>query len=612
MYMNFRNALLGIVLAVCPSAAAALDLPIKKVNGVDNYYYEVKRGDTLYSLTRRLGVTREDLIHFNRAAEDGLRAGMVLYFPVSQYRDVKPVTPSGPTVTAGTTHGQAASAPHGTIRYEVKRGDTLFGLSHKFNVTAEEIIALNPSTNNGLRAGEVITIPANDGSDAAATADTPERPIPTVAPQDNSLTPVRRPVVVVDSEEPEDSESTGEPVSDPLTVEPQDNSLTPVRRDIVPVESVATAGKIAVLLPLMLNEENPVKHARLNTDFVRGMILAADRAGERGDSVTIEVFDTQGDVPRIGQLMRSPFVGGASVIVGPDNAASLQAIVGATDDEAYVFNIMAVQDTLYLNHDNIIQANIPHKQMYEKALQAIDGMYAGYTPVFLMARGGRSDKAAFTDAARSHFRANGVDYKEILFDGALSQREIEELDPAARHVFIPASGSLSEFNKFARALQTFRESKADPSEVALFGYPDWTIFRADAAEQLHRLEATLYSRFFCDETDADVTDFNRAFQAKFGVEPAATVPSQAMLGYDTARYLIEAMRNGRGRGIDLDNPAEYRGLQSAFRFDGSEAESNAEADAENTPGVIPATGPVNTALYIITYLPGNGVATRII
>ena len=83
------------------------------------------------------------------------------------------------------------------------------------------------------------------------------------------------------------------------------------------------------------------------------------------------------------------------------------------------------------------------------------------------------------------------------------------------------------------------------------------------------------------------------------------VPSQAMLGYDTARYLITNMRANGGT-VDPEHPARYTGLQSTFIFDQS---TDTE---ENQPGEPTLQGPVNTALYLINYLQGNGVATRIL
>ncbi len=71
--------------AMACNAFAALDLPVKTVNGVDYYYYEVKPKESIYSLTKKIGVSRADIMRCNPAAVDGLRPKQVLLFPVSEF-----------------------------------------------------------------------------------------------------------------------------------------------------------------------------------------------------------------------------------------------------------------------------------------------------------------------------------------------------------------------------------------------------------------------------------------------------------------------------------------------------------------------------------------------
>ncbi len=54
----------------------------------DNYnFYEVKPKQTVFSLTRKLGVTYKDLLQLNPDLQDGLKAGMVLKLPKDQEGD---------------------------------------------------------------------------------------------------------------------------------------------------------------------------------------------------------------------------------------------------------------------------------------------------------------------------------------------------------------------------------------------------------------------------------------------------------------------------------------------------------------------------------------------
>jgi hypothetical protein len=231
--------------------------------------------------------------------------------------------------------------------------------------------------------------------------------------------------------------------------------------------------------------------------------------------------------------------------------------------------------------------------MYQKAAESLVSIYDGYTPVFIISKGGRTDKIAFTDYLRKLFADNDIQFLEIIYDGMMTQADLGDLDPDSKYVFIPASGALTEFNKFAKALITYRENLENPSDVALFGYPDWTTFRGDALESLHRVGATIYSRFYADSNSGEVKGFESEFKEVYGTAPIEHVPSQAMLGYDTACYLMDNLRRNDGA-LDVDAPTTFRGLQSSFKF---QAQDN--------------VGPVNQVVYIVTFLPGEYVDVKI-
>lgn len=110
----------------------------RRINGSQEYVsktYTVKKGDTLWALSRRWGVSVDDIIAANRRRYprigDMLGAGWVITIP-------------------GNT-------------YTVKSGDTLWSLARRWGVSVNEIIAANkdrhPGIGDMLGVGWVITIP---------------------------------------------------------------------------------------------------------------------------------------------------------------------------------------------------------------------------------------------------------------------------------------------------------------------------------------------------------------------------------------------------------------------------------------------------------------------
>ena len=121
------------------------DLPVTKVGGRDCYYYEVQPKETVYSLCRRFGVSREELLKYNPDAADGLKAGQMLYFPVDEKnQSVRPRT------------------------YVVGKKETAYGISKKFGLTTDEFYALNPEALDGLKAGQTVRL--SKGTEASEGA----------------------------------------------------------------------------------------------------------------------------------------------------------------------------------------------------------------------------------------------------------------------------------------------------------------------------------------------------------------------------------------------------------------------------------------------------------
>ncbi len=103
--------------------------------------YTVEQGDTLYSLSKRFGVSIEKLKEINPALKDGLKAGMKLVFHKTPVIEEKT-----PTIT-------------GYEFYEVVKGDTIYNLTRRYNISTEELKAANPELANGLKLGMTLKIP---------------------------------------------------------------------------------------------------------------------------------------------------------------------------------------------------------------------------------------------------------------------------------------------------------------------------------------------------------------------------------------------------------------------------------------------------------------------
>lgn len=154
--MRVKHMIILAVMAMMalPSQAQLANLPKTTAGGADFYFYVTGRGESVYDIAAKLGVTKDYIIQNNPDAADGISSGMTLYFPVKGLNGEKKSTATPPAASPGRVH-------------TVEQGETLYGLAKRYGVTIDELVAANPGTENGLKTGMQLNIP---GGTAASTA----------------------------------------------------------------------------------------------------------------------------------------------------------------------------------------------------------------------------------------------------------------------------------------------------------------------------------------------------------------------------------------------------------------------------------------------------------
>jgi LysM repeat protein/ABC-type branched-subunit amino acid transport system substrate-binding protein len=102
--------------------------------------HAVEAGNTLYGLHVKYAVTIESIIKANPTAKNGLQVGQILYIPTNETTAQKP-------------------AEEKFIIHFVKRKETLYGISRKYEVNVADIIRLNPGSDKGLDIKQELKIP---------------------------------------------------------------------------------------------------------------------------------------------------------------------------------------------------------------------------------------------------------------------------------------------------------------------------------------------------------------------------------------------------------------------------------------------------------------------
>lgn len=130
-----------------------LVIPSKNKKGTSSekaVYHDVVAKETKYSIAKKYGITIAELEKKNPEIVPGLTVGSHLLIK------------GNPAAAQKQIVKQEAAAPvKKYATYEVKPKETLYSLSKMFDLSQEELLALNPELKNGVEIGMLLKVPGN-------------------------------------------------------------------------------------------------------------------------------------------------------------------------------------------------------------------------------------------------------------------------------------------------------------------------------------------------------------------------------------------------------------------------------------------------------------------
>lgn len=101
--------------------------------------YIVQKGDTLYQISKKYNTTVDELKKINNLNTNSLSIGQILNLPIKEMEENK-----------------------NYISYTVKKGDSLYQIGNKYNVSVNKLKEINNLTSNLLSIGQIIKIPVSN------------------------------------------------------------------------------------------------------------------------------------------------------------------------------------------------------------------------------------------------------------------------------------------------------------------------------------------------------------------------------------------------------------------------------------------------------------------
>ena len=549
------------------------------INGGKYYLHTVAAGDTLYSISRRYGVDTDAIVKNNPAAADVLRPDMTLKIPVpdtskqpepkKKRRDyeicdvragetlysisrrygisIETVMEDNPDVdpshlSVGTRlylrksalgtlrstevhqewenylDNMNSVAPDGYFYYMVQAGDTLYSLGRRYGISEDEILRLNDLP-DGLKAGGLLKLPLPEGGKA-----------------ENG--PAR---------ENDAEEVNGNPAdSAGFSADGRFREVTPDR-----------ALRVALLLPMTKNGGAVNGHY---LDFYRGFLLGAEDIKNAGYSMDITLFDTEQSAGRTAEIVESGFGGSQpDLIVGPVYENELAAVT----EYAERYGVPVVSPLASLSSTNsrvVFQMSPDGSRKYDKTADLFDG-----SREVTLVYGSSTDK----DFEREVLGLlNGRSYnthKYVYQHHSAGSADFTELMRGDRdRVIVVLSDNETEVDRILAAIASadiaLRTRERNMCRFVVFGSSKWQRYANLDHSIFFNDKVVLLSSYSARRDDEKVRTFDDRHITDYGTLPSL----YTYRGYDAARIFGEGMFGGIERSM---TGKRYRPLQTSYTFE---------------------------------------------
>lgn len=504
----------------------------------DYFEHVVQKGETLYRISKINEVSIETLYNLNpELKKEGLKEGMILKVPRLK------ITPSGSNAPDLRPMQQGGGESSLYIDHHVFSGETLYGLSKRYDVAIEDIFKANPELKDGLKTGMSLRIPKNNQS-------------PSV--------------------------------------------LTPGTKLYGAVLNQGETVRVGVLLPFTEGGGGIQKEKLV--EYYEGFLLALRELKAVGLNAEVFTFDTgkEGDTKRLENILETNEIQNLHLLIGgvsPKQISILSDFSRRTGTRYVIpFGVGKDKDVVSAS-PNIFQMTVSHKTLFPEITKAFVDKFRKDNIVFITESGSDTNKKDFVDVLKAVLAAESVPYKEVQAKDNIVEDIKAVLSSDKNNILIPTSSSEITLRRTLGVLAPMVDrlgSKAKDAEsspqITLFGYPDWQVYLNYTA-QLYKYNTYIYSGFYLDESDKHVQQEMYNYKKWYNKEIPFYFPKFCFLGYDTGIYFLSGLQKYRNSFGERLSSFSAPTLQSAIHF---------EKVNENS-------GYINSGFYFVHYVTDSSV-----
>lgn len=537
--------------------------------------HTVKKGETIYSISRQYGIPLAYIYEVYPSAKKGVKAGETIVIPQnpdSQY-----------------------------IFHVVKNSDNLGSIAKKYHTTVEDILKDNTGiTDQNLREGEVVRVAYNSNAKRLKTQMVTEDRVTGISSYkvskddtwDKIASKTGTKVDLLkeaneDIVQPEKDQIINIPVVETVDVEKKifarderESSDEGIQEIYDSIRGVTPENEIKpVRVTLLLDDPKSNK----DIDFTRGVLIALDDMTKSDYRVELNVLD--GRVATNTLLDELENTEPDVVVATADKTfPAFLADYGNTNG-IQIINVFDLRNDLYEDNSSMVQVLTPSPLFNSRAAQNIHSKYRNHK---LLTVGTKDENDGIADELEELFEDNNENVS--LEDFGVYQPDIDN-----SLLIYAYPTKKEEVADFIQAIDNLTENY--PGTVFnIIGRPNWVTMIEDFGNKFGEYKIIVPSKVWLDEDSETWQQFTTSYENMFGGSPVRSIPNFAASGFDTINYFIPLLSKKEGNtDFGVGNPFS-ESLQTHMNL-----------RRENNWG-----GLINISGYLLNFEPDNRIVKELL
>lgn len=506
----------------------------------DVFEHTVVSGETLFSIGKKYQISESEILLYNPGATN-LKAGSKLYLPKKTIdNNLKEV------ISDDNIQGNY-------INHTVVSGETLYGITKKYQVSENDLLTINPDLKSAFRAGTVIRIPVKENIAAQVQ--------PNIV--NNLENQALSSSVVLLGKVPEVCQPRVNAINDetitvalflPLFLDANEQlNKVFIFDEIDTLEQVEIIDTVEIIEGIVtdtiIEKEKPVQlykqfygNSEKFLQFYEGVLIAVDSMQKAGMKIELNVFDTKDNPASIRQAINQESFLATDLIIGPvyENVQKEVAQIAAMNHIPMISPFTPTSGIISSNQQ-FFQVNPTREYIAEATAEMIATDYSNAN--FIVVRTSSYEgtpEGQLVDLIRKKFAKSGDNDGRRITDYDFRKERSRGLPnillPDKENVvFIPTSDE----GELSVAISNIN-NLADDYSITLIGVSNYQQkYPSIEVAHFHNLKLRYINPYWVDYNNSSTINYIDKFISNFGTEPN----NYGVQGFDVAWYFLNALQS---------------------------------------------------------------------